>query len=67
METFGPWSEDSLNLINTIGKKLNTVTGDRRSKNFLIQRISLAIQRGNAACIKSILPSSNALNEIFYL
>ncbi len=32
VETFGPWLEDSLNLINTIGKKLHTVTGSFKKK-----------------------------------
>ena len=37
VETFGPWSSDSIKLINQIGKKLIQTTGDPRSKNFLIQ------------------------------
>jgi len=67
VETFGPWSSDSIKLIDKIGKKLNDISGDRRSKSFLIQRISMAIQRGNASCIMSTVPSTNNFDEIFYI
>ena len=44
-----------------------TVTQERRSFEFLMQRISVAIQRGNAACILGTLPSASELDDIFYL
>ena len=67
VETFGPWSSDSLKLIDKIGKKLNDISGDRRSKSFLIQRLSMAIQRGNASCIMSTFPPTSTFDEIFYI
>lgn len=67
VETFGPWSSDSLKLIKTIGTKLNKLSGDNRSNSYLVQRISVAIQRGNAACIMNTFPKSNSLEEIFYI
>ncbi len=56
-----------MNLVKKIGKKLIEVSGDRRSKFYLIQIISLAIQRGNAACVQGVIPSTNSLDEIFYI
>ncbi|KAF2885104.1 hypothetical protein ILUMI_21068 [Ignelater luminosus] len=58
VETFGPWSKEAQDLVHTIGTNLNQISGDSRSKQFLTQRISLAIQRGNAACVFETLPSS---------
>jgi hypothetical protein len=38
-----------------------------KSKKFLFERISLAIQRGNAASIRGTFPDSALLSEIFAL
>lgn len=68
VETMGPWGEDGRRLINEIGKKLNQSTGEPRSRSFLIQRISIANQRGNAASILGTIPQDvNKLDEIFYI
>jgi hypothetical protein len=37
------------------------------NKKFLFERISLAIQRGNAASIRGTFPDSAILSEIFVL
>jgi hypothetical protein len=47
------------NLLKTILSK--------KSKKFLFERISLAIQRGNAASIRGTFPDSAILSEIFVL
>ena len=44
---------------------MSEVTGEKRSTFFLSQSISVAIQRGNAACIIGTAPSSEGLDEIF--
>lgn len=67
VETLGPWSSDALHLISKIGPKLNEVSGDFRSHEYLVQRISLAIQRANASSILSTIPASTRLDQIFYL
>jgi len=38
-----------------------------RSFEFLMQRVSVAIQRGNAACILGTMPNASDLADIFYL
>lgn len=67
VETIGPWAKESENLINIIGKKLNQITGENRSRLYLIQRLSLAIQRGNFESISGTLPKSDGLDEVFYI
>lgn len=43
-------------------------TDENKSKSYLVQRISTAIQRGNAAGISSAMPPDNAdLQPIIYL
>ena len=64
VETFGPFGEDAKGLINDIGRRIFGTTADKRSKSFLIQEISLAIQRGNAAAILGTFPSSSSLNNV---
>jgi hypothetical protein len=51
-ETLGPWCKEAIDFINIIGNRLIAESGDSKSKKFLFERISLAIQRGNAASIR---------------
>lgn len=67
VETLGPFCTEALNFINKIGSRLIEVSGDRHSYEYLIQRISLAIQRANASAIMSTIPSTTRLDEVFYL
>jgi hypothetical protein len=66
-ETLGPWCKEAIDLINVIGNRLIAESGDSKSKKFLFERISLAIQRGNAASIRGTFPYSAILLEIFVL
>jgi hypothetical protein len=66
-ETLGPWCKEAIDLINVIGNRLIAESGDSKSKKFLFERISLAIQRGNAASIRGTFPDSAILSEIFVL
>ena len=67
VETLGPWGPDANSLIRDLGSRLTSKTGDPRSAAFLRQRISLAVQWGNALCIKQSLPAGIDFNEVFYL
>ena len=46
---------------------LVTVTHEHRAFDFLMQRVSVALQRGNAACILGTLASNKDLDAIYYL
>jgi hypothetical protein len=43
------------------------MSNDNKSTLYLTQRISLAIQRGNAASVLGTIPLSPDLEEIFYI
>jgi hypothetical protein len=64
-ETLGPWCKEAIDFINVIGNRLIAESGDSKSKKFLFERISLAIQRGNAASIRGTFSDSALLSEIF--
>lgn len=66
-ETLGPWCEEAVKFIESLGKILRMTTGDRKSKLYLKQRISLAIQRANAACVMKTFDSSAKLDEVYYI
>ena len=57
-ETSGVWGRQPLDLINEIGCRIAAVTHEPRSTAFLRQRISVAVQRGNAYCVLGTLQSS---------
>jgi hypothetical protein len=67
IETLGPWCKEAIDFINVIGNRLIAESGDSKSKKFLFERISLAIQRGNAASIRGTFPDFALLSEIFAL
>lgn len=67
VETMGPWSQEAMNFANKLGDRLISETDEPRSKQFLMQNIGLAIQRGNAASVLGTFPSGAKFDEIFYL
>jgi len=58
VETMGAWNSEGLLFINELGRRIAAVTGDDRETKFLFQRISVAVQRGNAASVLGSLPST---------
>jgi hypothetical protein len=67
VETSGVWGPEGLSFIREIGTRIMLVNGDPRSTSYLIQRISLAIMRGNATSMLGTLPYGQTLDEMFYL
>jgi len=57
IETLGTWGPSAQALCSDIGGRLATESGDKRSTTFLSQRLSLAVQRGNAAAVIGTLPT----------
>jgi hypothetical protein len=57
IETSGVWGNEALSLVTEIGRRLSDINNDSRSTSFLRQRISVAVQRGNAFCVLGTFPS----------
>jgi hypothetical protein len=64
IETLGTWGVRGLSFINEVGRRVAAVTGDSRSTAFLKQRMSLAVQRGNAAAVLGSLSSVSADDDL---
>jgi hypothetical protein len=63
----GPWGDEAKKIINEIGQKIQKITNESRSTSYLSQRISIAVQRGNAASVLGTTEdsSNDKLEEIF--
>lgn len=66
-ETLGPWCNETKSFIDSIGRMLIDESGDIRAKTFLYNRISMAIQQGNASSILGTRPIIKKFDEIYNL
>ena len=67
IETLGPWAPMGLKLIKEVGKKIADLSGEKRSTSYLLQSISMAIQRGNAMSVLGTVKQERNLVEIYNL
>ena len=51
VETMGPICSVGEEFVTELGRRIANVSGDPRDTAFLFQRISIAVQRGNAAAV----------------
>jgi hypothetical protein len=63
-ETLGGWGPAATRFLQTLGRRLNHESGNERSSEFLSQRLSMAVQRGNACCILGAIDTKNGLSEL---
>ena len=61
VETSGVWGEHGLNFVCDLGKRISNISGDQKATCYLKQRISMAIQHGNAIAILGTLPAGQSL------
>ena len=59
IETLGVWNVEGLELMREIGRRTSVITGDPRETHFLLQRLAVAVQRGNATSITGTLPTAD--------
>lgn len=68
IETLGAFGQDADDFVCELGRRIAVVTGDQRATDFLRQRISVAVQRGNAACVLGTTDTpADTLDVIYYL
>lgn len=67
VETLGTWCQEAIDFIDVLGSRIAHCTGERKSRLYLTQKISIIIQRMNAACVMGTLPADEKFNEIFFL
>ncbi|XP_055349896.1 uncharacterized protein LOC129596594 [Paramacrobiotus metropolitanus] len=64
-ETVGPPGPEATRMMTVVGQKIQEETGEKRATEFLRQRISIEIQRGNAASILGTAPMGANLDQMF--
>ena len=64
-ETYGSLGPQGSKFLKDIGRKIKEVTGEKLSTFFLMQSISMAIQRGNAQCVIGTAPTSGSMEGLF--
>jgi hypothetical protein len=62
IETSGVWGEQAIELVKEIGRRIAASTHEPRSTVFFRQRLSVAVQRGNAYCVLGTLPTSTGIS-----
>ena len=67
VETLGAPGDKALAFFRDLGQRIAAATAEPRSYQFLMQRVSVAVQRGNAACIVGTVPSAVDLDDLYYI
>ena len=51
-ETLGPVNAEDAEFLSELGRCISFVSGDQRETNFLLQRLSICVQRHNAIAFR---------------
>ena len=65
VETSGVFGPEALSFIQDLSRHLRQVTGEPRSLEYLLQRISVTVQQGNAAAVLGTMGRSAGLETSF--
>lgn len=65
VETSGAFGPETLAFVKELGRRVSQVTGEGRSFPFLVQRLAVAIQRANSACLMGSLSSEYSPEDFF--
>ena len=56
VETLGAFGDEASDFFCDLGRRIASVTAEPRSSQLLMQRLSVALQRGKAACVLGTVP-----------
>jgi hypothetical protein len=65
IETLGSLGDEAMQFFWDLGRRVAAETGEPRSLQFLLQRVSVAIQHGNAACVIGTVRQDCSWDDIF--
>ena len=66
-ETMGSWGAGARSFLTDVGSRVKRATGNQRAMEFLRQRVSIEIQRGNAAAVIGTVENSKEWTDLFLL
>jgi len=55
IETAGTWNAMAIELVQEIGRRITVITEDSRKTTFLFQRLSIALQQGDAVSFQNTM------------
>ena len=55
-ETLGPVNAEGAQFLSELGRRISSVSEDQRETNFLLQRLSICVQRHNAIAFRGTFP-----------
>jgi hypothetical protein len=58
-------SDIHLSILSEIGRRISAHTSEQKSTSYLLQRLSIDVQRGNAAAVFGTIRPSAALGEVY--
>lgn len=68
VETLGPWCDEAIQFIDTLGNLIQEQTCEFKAKTYLKQRIGMTIQRTNAARVMGTFGEDiKGMEKIFYI
>jgi len=68
VKTLGAVGESAMDFVQELGRRIANTTVEPRCFTFLMQHLSVTVQRGNAVCTTGTAPSSPSLdNEVALL
>ena len=65
IETAGPFGPETFSFLRELGCRLKQVTGEAKSFSYLRQRLSIAVQRGNAASVMGTMGGNTSVFDFF--
>ena len=66
IESSGVFGTEAISFVRELGLRLKNVTGEPTSRHYLIQKLSVAVQRGNAAAILGSMGGLATVEEHFF-
>jgi hypothetical protein len=67
VESLGALGEEATAFFRDVGHRIAAVSSEPKSFEYLMQRLSVTVQRGNAACVLGTAPVSLGLDELYYI
>ena len=68
VETLGALGVEATAFLKDLGRRIAATTKEHQSFEFLMQRVSVVVQRGNAACVLGTTSDdNNKLEDLFYI
>jgi len=66
IETLGPVGKEATLFVQELGRRISAITHEPRSVSSLWQRLSVDVQRGNAACVSGTVCSEDDVLFLSY-